>query len=288
MQTELRRAVLQLYADADRDVAAAGPVCVASGRCCRFTEYGHTLFLSNLEADVLLAGAPPYDADAVTATSAPSRRATSAPPASRARWAAASTTATRTIRTAAARSARQYLSGSRTWPTKHGVEWLYAPLHRFLKDPALGPTHGPRGRSHQRQLTRRTSSCPGCVRCCCSCCRRPGPARPTGRSGSAPTATAPRRRRSSRGRTSRGRLAEAGRRPATARPSSPAARSSCTRRVHGQGGGRAAVLRRQVGQGLWYNGVSAARSSPALSAPGRRRRRRSSAARCTRTASPAC
>jgi superfamily I DNA/RNA helicase len=29
----------------------AGPVCVASGRCCRFKEYGHTLFLSNLEAE---------------------------------------------------------------------------------------------------------------------------------------------------------------------------------------------------------------------------------------------
>jgi Fe-S-cluster containining protein len=53
--------VLELYAEVDREVAAAGPVCVASGRCCRFKEYGHTLFLSHLEADVLLAAAPPYD-----------------------------------------------------------------------------------------------------------------------------------------------------------------------------------------------------------------------------------
>jgi hypothetical protein len=49
-----------LYEEVDRAVAAAGPVCIASGRCCRFKEYGHTLFLSNLEAEVLLAQAPPY------------------------------------------------------------------------------------------------------------------------------------------------------------------------------------------------------------------------------------
>jgi hypothetical protein len=57
----IRQEVLALYAEADREVAAAGPVCVASGRCCRFKEYGHVLFLSNLEADVLLAGAPAYE-----------------------------------------------------------------------------------------------------------------------------------------------------------------------------------------------------------------------------------
>src|SRR5262249_39871108 len=62
MSEELRRRVLELYEEADRAVAAPGPVCVASGRCCRFKEYGHVLFLSNLEADVLLAQAPPYEA----------------------------------------------------------------------------------------------------------------------------------------------------------------------------------------------------------------------------------
>src|SRR5215472_11963754 len=61
MSEALRREVLELYREADRAVAAAGPVCVASGRCCRFKEYGHVLFLSNLEADVLFAQAPPYD-----------------------------------------------------------------------------------------------------------------------------------------------------------------------------------------------------------------------------------
>src|SRR5260370_38201489 len=61
MNPELHPQVLQLYQEVAGEVAAAGPVCVASGRCCRFKEYGHVLFLSSLEADVLLASAPPYE-----------------------------------------------------------------------------------------------------------------------------------------------------------------------------------------------------------------------------------
>src|SRR6266849_10704215 len=61
MGEELRRKVQELYKELDREVAAAGPICIASGRCCRFKEYGHVLFLSNLEAEVLLASAPAYE-----------------------------------------------------------------------------------------------------------------------------------------------------------------------------------------------------------------------------------
>ncbi len=61
MTAELHRKMLELYQEVDADVHQAGPVCIASGRCCRFKEYGHVLFLSNLEADILLADAPPYE-----------------------------------------------------------------------------------------------------------------------------------------------------------------------------------------------------------------------------------
>src|SRR2546423_9073432 len=61
MTDEVRREVAAVYAAVEAAVAAAGPVCVASGRCCRFAEYGHTLFLSNLEAAVLLHSAPAYE-----------------------------------------------------------------------------------------------------------------------------------------------------------------------------------------------------------------------------------
>ena len=59
---DVRARVLAVYAEVDAAVAAARPRCDASGRCCRFTEYGHTLFLSQFEADVLLETAPLYTA----------------------------------------------------------------------------------------------------------------------------------------------------------------------------------------------------------------------------------
>ena len=43
-----------LYASVDAEVAAAAPRCEASGRCCRFTEFDHILFLTELEAEFLM------------------------------------------------------------------------------------------------------------------------------------------------------------------------------------------------------------------------------------------
>jgi hypothetical protein len=60
----VRQKVLALYAKVDAAVAAAGPRCDASGRCCRFTEYGHTLFVSHFEAEILFETAPPYSVPA--------------------------------------------------------------------------------------------------------------------------------------------------------------------------------------------------------------------------------
>ncbi len=57
---EFRAALAELYVDLAAEIAQAAPVCEVSGRCCRFKEYGHTLFLSRLEAELLLeAGLPP-------------------------------------------------------------------------------------------------------------------------------------------------------------------------------------------------------------------------------------
>src|ERR1700722_17072917 len=56
----VRQKILEVYDKADRAVTAAGPRCDASGRCCRFKEYGHTLFISHFEAELLLESAPPY------------------------------------------------------------------------------------------------------------------------------------------------------------------------------------------------------------------------------------
>jgi hypothetical protein len=55
----IREALGVLYRELDQAVARHQPVCELSGRCCRFRDYGHTLFLSAPEAALLLADAPP-------------------------------------------------------------------------------------------------------------------------------------------------------------------------------------------------------------------------------------
>ncbi len=56
----MRDGLLAIYKDLAADVDAAAPVCELSGRCCRFKEYGHTLFISRPEAELLLEpGLPP-------------------------------------------------------------------------------------------------------------------------------------------------------------------------------------------------------------------------------------
>lgn len=60
MTDDVRQLVLRVYDAVDDAVASAGPRCDASGRCCRFTEFGHTLFVSHFEAEILLLTAPPY------------------------------------------------------------------------------------------------------------------------------------------------------------------------------------------------------------------------------------
>ncbi|MCY2964172.1 MAG: hypothetical protein NT069_11160 [Planctomycetota bacterium] len=52
----------ELYAQLGAEIEAAAPVCELSGRCCRFREYGHTLFISRPEAELLLQ--EPFPADA--------------------------------------------------------------------------------------------------------------------------------------------------------------------------------------------------------------------------------
>lgn len=51
-------ALLAIYAALDAEVARRGPRCQLSGRCCRFEEFGHTLFVSRIEAEMLVDQAP--------------------------------------------------------------------------------------------------------------------------------------------------------------------------------------------------------------------------------------
>lgn len=53
---EVVAAVEAVYADLAKDVAERRPVCVVSGRCCRFEEYGHRLYVTTIELAAFAAG----------------------------------------------------------------------------------------------------------------------------------------------------------------------------------------------------------------------------------------
>ena len=55
-RVEIDRAIRALYTDLDQAVAERRPVCNASGRCCRFEEYGHRLYVTGLEIAWFLQG----------------------------------------------------------------------------------------------------------------------------------------------------------------------------------------------------------------------------------------
>ncbi len=128
---DLRRRVRELYREVDAAVAAAGPVCIASGRCCRFKEYGHVLFVSNLEAAVLLDGAPPYDRPVSTDFC----------PFQKDRLCTAREPRPLGCRIYHCDPAYQetgnqitetFLRKLKELADEYGVEWRYAPLHHFL------------------------------------------------------------------------------------------------------------------------------------------------------------
>jgi Fe-S-cluster containining protein len=55
-RAEARAGVEAVYADLAAEIERRRPVCVVSGRCCRFEEYGHRLFVTTLELGAFLSG----------------------------------------------------------------------------------------------------------------------------------------------------------------------------------------------------------------------------------------
>jgi hypothetical protein len=130
---------LELYAEVDRAVAAEGPVCVASGRCCRFKEYGHTLFLSGLEAEVLLRDAPPYERP-VTPDFCPFQKGNLCTAREPRPLGCRVYYCDPNYQEAGRRISETYLRRLKDLADAEGVPWHYAPLHHFLnhQDAAAG------------------------------------------------------------------------------------------------------------------------------------------------------
>ncbi len=135
MSETLRRQVLQLYQEVDAAVAAAGPVCVASGRCCRFKEYGHTLFLSNLEAEVLLHDAPPYDAKTVTPDFCPFQQGNLCTARQPRPLGCRVYYCDPNYQDTCKEITETYLHRLKELAAAHDIPWRYAPLHHFLRHP---------------------------------------------------------------------------------------------------------------------------------------------------------
>ncbi len=131
MNDQIRRTVLELYREVDQAVAAAGPVCVASGRCCRFKEYGHTLFLSNLEADVLLAEAPPYE-QPVSPDFCPFQKDSLCTAREPRPLGCRIYFCDPQYQETGNRLSEEYLHRLKELALQNGIEWRYAPLHEFL------------------------------------------------------------------------------------------------------------------------------------------------------------
>ncbi len=131
----IRDELHSLYRELDLAVAETGPVCVVSGRCCRFKEYGHTLFLSAPEA--ALAGRRRPAArrpNSMTANAAPGKTPTGgARPVLRGPWGAASTSAIRPSSPERPELSEVFLNRLKRLAERHGWPWNYAPLHHHLR-----------------------------------------------------------------------------------------------------------------------------------------------------------
>ncbi len=135
MSEALRRQVLELYQEVDAAVAAAGPVCVASGRCCRFKEYGHMLFLSNLEAEVLLHGAPPYEPGMVTPDFCPFQKGNLCTARQPRPLGCRVYYCDPNYQNTCQEITETYLHRLKELARTYDVPWHYAPLHHFLRHP---------------------------------------------------------------------------------------------------------------------------------------------------------
>lgn len=130
----LRVALRALYNDLAAEVAQAGPSCELSGRCCRFVEYDHVLFLSGPEAEVLLADAPAPSRVLDDGASCPWQDERNRCTAREARPLGCRVYyCDPSYQDRSHELSERYLARLRTLTASLGLPWDYAPLHRHLR-----------------------------------------------------------------------------------------------------------------------------------------------------------
>lgn len=124
-----------IYAALDSEVVRLAPVCQVSGRCCRFREYGHTLFLSEPEVDYLLSEAPAPIRDLDDGETCPWQDSGGRCTAREARPLGCRVYfCDPTYQDAASRLSEHFIARLRDLAIRHGLNWNYAPLHRHLHE----------------------------------------------------------------------------------------------------------------------------------------------------------
>jgi hypothetical protein len=149
----VRHELQAIYRDLDRILEQLAPVCALSGRCCRFQEYGHTLFLSGAEAQLLLADAPPPVRALDDGQSCPWQDLGGRCSARGARPLGCRVFfCDPAFEEYAPELSEKFLSRLKRLAERHGWPWNYAPLHVHLQEARTqgrlpsaigGPDHGP-------------------------------------------------------------------------------------------------------------------------------------------------
>jgi Fe-S-cluster containining protein len=142
-----------LYADLDAEVSRRGASCALSGRCCRFAEYGHTLFLTAAEAALLLDEAPPPSRPLDDGETCPWQDARGRCTARDARPLGCRVYfCDPAFQAQAPELSEAYIARLRRLADEFGLPWQYAPLHDHLRQARDDGRFPPPGRSTRGRI----------------------------------------------------------------------------------------------------------------------------------------
>lgn len=131
----LHNEVRRIYGRLDADVKNAGPVCEISGRCCRFGEYGHRLYLSRPEAEILFHEGLPDDAE-ISEETCPFQSGNVCTAREKRPLGCRVYFCEPTYQDRCIELSEQYIGELKQLHQAHERDWEYAPLHVFAREAA--------------------------------------------------------------------------------------------------------------------------------------------------------
>jgi hypothetical protein len=133
LDPRLETGLLQIYDDLAQDLARLAPVCDLSGRCCRFKDYGHRLYLSRTEANLLLADGIP-DGASISEEGCPFQQGVLCTAREKRPFGCRVFFCDPTYAGQAESLSEKYLERLRELHRETGTPWEYAELHLYLQE----------------------------------------------------------------------------------------------------------------------------------------------------------